>query len=39
MNYKKIEWRKSMELKLDYNNMMADYVGEKEGFSANVFNG
>ena len=38
MNYKKIEWRKSMELKLDYNNMMADYVGEKEGFSANVFN-
>ena len=37
MNYRKAEWRKSMELKLDYNNMMADYVGEKEGFSADVF--
>ena len=38
MNYKKADWRKSMELKLDYNNMMADYIGEKEGFSADVFN-
>ena len=28
------EWRKSMALKLDYNNMMKEYVGEKEGFSA-----
>lgn len=37
MNYKKTEWRKSMELKLDYNNMMADYIGEKEGFSSDVF--
>lgn len=38
MNYKNADWRKSMELKLDYNNMMADYIGEKEGFSADVFN-
>ncbi len=37
MNYKNAEWRKSMQLKLDYNNMMADYVGEKEGFSKDVF--
>ncbi len=34
MNYKNIAWRKQMELKLDYNNMMKEYVGEKEGFSA-----
>ncbi len=27
------QWRKSMQLKLDYNNMMADYIGEKEGFT------
>lgn len=27
------EWRKSMALKLDYNNMMADFIGEKEGFT------
>ena len=27
------EWRESMALKLDYNNMMAEFVGEKEGFS------
>ena len=38
MSYKKADWRKSMELKLDYNNMMADYIGQKEGFSADVFN-
>ena len=34
MNYKNVAWRKQMELKLDYNNMMKEYVGEKEGFSA-----
>ena len=33
MNYKNVAWRKQMELKLDYNNMMKEYVGEKEGFS------
>ncbi len=25
--------RKAMELKLDYNNMMADFIGEEEGFT------
>ena len=33
MAYKTSQWRKSMELKLDYNNMMADFIGEKEGFT------
>ena len=27
-------WKKSMALRLDYNNMMAEFVGEKEGFTA-----
>ncbi len=27
------KWRKSMQLKLDYNNMMADFIGDKEGFT------
>lgn len=31
------EWRKNMTLKLDYNNMMSDYVGEEQGFSASDF--
>ncbi len=26
-------WRKSMALKMDYNNMMADFIGAKEGFT------
>lgn len=34
MDIKNASWRKSMELKLDYNNMMKEYVGEQEGFSA-----
>ena len=25
--------RKQMELKLDYNNMMADFIGEEQGFT------
>lgn len=33
MNYKNASWRKSMELTVDYNNMMADFIGEKEGFT------
>ncbi len=37
MNVKNVNWRKSMELKLDYNNMMADYIGDKEGFPSDVF--
>ena len=31
------EWRKNMELKIDYNNMMADYVGEEQGFTVKDF--
>lgn len=27
------EWRKSMSLKLDYNNMMEDFIGSEQGFS------
>lgn len=37
MNYKKSEWRKSMQLKIDYNNMMAEFVGKKEGFVVKDF--
>ena len=33
MNYKNAEWRKQMQIKLDYNNMMAEFIGEKEGFT------
>ena len=31
------QWRKSMELKLDYNNMMQEFVGADQGFSEIVF--
>ncbi len=27
------EWRKNMTLKLDYNNMMTEFIGDKEGIS------
>ena len=37
MNYKNLSWRKSMELKLDFNNMMKEYVGEEQGFSLKDF--
>ena len=33
MNYKNGAFKKQMELKLDYNNMMTEFVGEKEGFT------
>ncbi len=32
MKIKNADWRKSMELKIDYNNMMKDFVGEEQGF-------
>ena len=32
MNYKNAQWRKEMNLVVDYNNMMADYVGQEQGF-------
>lgn len=31
------QWRKDMELKLDYNNMMRDFVGVDQGFSEEDF--
>ena len=37
MNFKKLEWRKSMELKIDYNNMMKEFVGQEQGFSTKDF--
>ena len=37
MKCKNAEWRKSMELKVDYNNMMADFVGEEHGFTEKDF--
>ncbi len=33
MNYKNRAWRKDMELTLDYNNMMADYIGAEQGLT------
>ncbi len=37
MNYKNAEWRKSMQLTVDYNNMMADYIGKDQGFTDKDF--
>ncbi len=37
MNYKNSKWRADMALKIDYNNMMADYVGEEQGFTQKDF--
>jgi glucose-6-phosphate isomerase len=33
INYKDNAWKQSMRLKVDYNNMMSEYVGEKEGIN------
>lgn len=32
-NYNNAEWQKSMKIRLDYNNMMSEFVGEKEGIN------
>ena len=37
MNYKNLAWRKQMQIKVDFNNMMKEFVGEKEGFSIKDF--
>lgn len=37
MGYRDSAWRKSMELKLDYNNMMSDFIGEEHGFKSKDF--
>ncbi len=31
------EWRKNMQLKIDYNNMMADFIGAEQGFTDKDF--
>ena len=33
MAYKDLKWRKQMQISIDYNNMMADYVGQEQGFT------
>ena len=37
MNIKDVQWRKSMQVKIDYNNMMAEFVGEEQGFTPKDF--
>ena len=37
MKIKNAEWRKQMQIKIDYNNMMADYIGEEQGFTTKDF--
>ncbi|MBQ7373347.1 MAG: glucose-6-phosphate isomerase, partial [Clostridia bacterium] len=36
--YQNREWRNSMRIRLDYNNMMSEFVGEKEGFTLKMIN-
>ncbi len=31
------KWRKSMQISVDYNNMMADFIGEEQGFKETIF--
>ena len=37
MTIKSAKWRKEMQLEIDYNNMMADYVGAEYGFTKKDF--
>ncbi|MBE7086974.1 MAG: glucose-6-phosphate isomerase [Clostridiales bacterium] len=37
MNYKNATWRKEMTLTLDFNNMMADYIGVEQGLTDKDF--
>ena len=37
MSRKNENWRKSMSLRIDYNNMMAKFLGEEQGFDDDVF--
>ena len=32
-NYNDLTWQKNNKIRLDYNNMMAEFVGEKEGYT------
>lgn len=31
------KWRKSMQISVDYNNMMADFIGQEQGFKETIF--
>ncbi|MBE7080987.1 MAG: glucose-6-phosphate isomerase [Clostridiales bacterium] len=37
MSRRNENWRKSMSLRIDYNNMMSKYVGNEQGFDDNIF--
>ncbi len=37
MKIKSAKWRNGMKLKIDFNNMMKDFVGEQQGFDKNIF--
>ena len=37
MKVKDAKWRKEMQIKIDYNNMMAEYVGQEQGFTLKDF--
>ncbi len=37
MSRKNEIWRKSMALRIDYNNMMSKFVGEEQGFNDDIF--
>ena len=37
MKVKNAEWRKSMQISIDYNNMMAEYIGQAQGFTQKDF--
>ena len=34
----KKDWQNSMRVRVDYNNMMSEFVGEKEGFTLKMLN-
>ena len=37
MSKRNYNWRNSMALRIDYNNMMAKFVGKEQGFEDNIF--
>jgi len=37
MKLNSTEWKNSMRISVDYNNMMAEYIGEEQGYSAKDF--
>ncbi len=37
MSRRNENWRKSMSLRIDYNNMMSKFVGNEQGFDDNIF--